>query len=349
MKQTFLGILGKNGPYIVVFLSLTSAIFFLIADFYGEQGRRIQILKDGVGTCFFRLGQSYEARILGNTASSSLKEPFVANTEECFAEAISYADSLFFSMDQNIARILHFISSEAYWLNQKILGHSENVFSHSQDNNSHEKTTSRFNILKTETNQLQSILESHYSSSHWISSLCSYITYSLLFLLICKALFEFYLLKFSHKKEIIPHQKNRGHLLTNEPITNGLKLCLDKIAIKAFKTRTKIRVKVNKKCKIPLDKDRLNDFLFYSTKSAMDLGSKSLTIETKRCGTNDVINIVGHGVSPSDDINSECSEFKKLRKIIGPYGDLSFTNKIRPKSFIIGLSANKKTSSQSSI
>ena len=356
MKQVFFDILKKKGPYIVIALSMTSAITFFISKYYGTKGHNAQVLKDGIQTCLSRLNQSYTAKISGNTTSSFLQGPFIKATEECFSEVISYSENVFRSLDQEMSGTLHFLSSEAYWLHYKLTGKSKKVFSrpHGGTAVSNSNGEKKFQTIQTKADQVVSSLQFQRSSSSEKSSFLAYITYALLILVICQSLYELFSSRISQKRSAVFENRDNNYDSEMEQtlLCDGLKSSFERLSEKVFTEGIKINLKVNEQCRLPLKREKLIDFLFYSMNSAMGLGSKKITIETKRRGKNEMINILGHGVVFSkefleqekyeenlDVIAPEYTEFYKLKKIVGNSGRISFSNKMGRNSLAIGLSA----------
>ncbi len=350
MKRAFLDDLGNKAPYIVIFLSLTSATAFFVSKYYAKKSQNAQILKDGLQTCLSRLNLSYKTKISGNTDTSFLQGPFITDTEGCFSEVISYSENSFRSLNQKMSGILHFLSSETYWLHHKLTGKSKKVFSHPNDDTAVSNEGKKFQTIQTKANQVVSFLQSQYSLFSNRSSFFSYITSFLLILVVCQSLYELYSQKVFQKKKAILN--NSVSEVKQTLLSDGLRPSFDRISEKAFRTGTKVNLKVDEECNVPLEREKLIDFLFYSMNSAMNLGSKAITIETKKCGKESVVNILGHGVKFSKDfleqekseeaadiIAPEYAELQKLRKIVGNDGTISFSNRIGRQSFAIGLSS----------
>jgi len=77
-----------------------AVLSFTTLYFQNFNSGRFQLLKtthEGLSTCFFRVGQTYMARMLGDQSSTYLEKNFIDNTENCFADVsqATRSESLF--------------------------------------------------------------------------------------------------------------------------------------------------------------------------------------------------------------------------------------------------------------
>lgn len=86
--------------------------------------KQLFILKDGLGTCFSRVGQSFTSKLtnLGNQYQAS---EFMSNTEECIGDVIEMAENnLGVIFGANIKR-LNSLSSDLHWFHRGLEGRGE--------------------------------------------------------------------------------------------------------------------------------------------------------------------------------------------------------------------------------
>ena len=81
-------------------------------------------LTSGVQTCFFRVHQSFTAKVLGQGNSSYLQSDFLDQTEECFADAMGlFRDRLEWTVPA-IEGPLNELITEVHWFQDKLQGSS---------------------------------------------------------------------------------------------------------------------------------------------------------------------------------------------------------------------------------
>jgi hypothetical protein len=90
---------------------------------YSSMGAKVLALQEGLQTCFTRVHNTYTARLIGS-GSNYLSESFVANTEECFGEAIRVYENL--NLDNGtVLEDLNAISTDVSWFHQKATAKAE--------------------------------------------------------------------------------------------------------------------------------------------------------------------------------------------------------------------------------
>ncbi len=77
-------------------------------------------LRQGLGTCFSRVSQTYTAKILGDSGSGYLTSAFLAATEECFGDAMGVMEDNFEYTLASTFKLLNTVASDTHWFHEKI-------------------------------------------------------------------------------------------------------------------------------------------------------------------------------------------------------------------------------------
>ncbi len=106
----------------------TIGLFSLVAisaglQNYSSMGAKVLALQEGLQTCFTRVHNTYTARLIGS-GSNYLSESFVANTEECFGEAIRVYENLNLA-NGVVLEDLNALSTDVSWFHQKATAKAE--------------------------------------------------------------------------------------------------------------------------------------------------------------------------------------------------------------------------------
>lgn len=120
MKTDFLRFLKEKRIFLTIGLLASSFIAFEVSHYYSKQSNTLSNLKEGLGTCFGRVSQTYTAKMLGEKASNYLGSGFMAQTEECFSEALSILEADFEYSLASTYKLLNTASSDAHWFHEKV-------------------------------------------------------------------------------------------------------------------------------------------------------------------------------------------------------------------------------------
>jgi hypothetical protein len=115
--------LGKKRAYWLMGFSLVAILAILGPCIHGinQEVRQFSLLKDGVQTCFDRVGQSFTAKMLGQQWSKYLKATFMKTTEECLGEVMASAEQKQKSIWSSLStQRLNTLSANAHWFHEKL-------------------------------------------------------------------------------------------------------------------------------------------------------------------------------------------------------------------------------------
>lgn len=120
---------------------------------------KILALQEGLQTCFTRVHNSYTARLIGS-GSNYLNESFVANTEECFGEAIRVYENL--QLDNGVVlEDLNALSTDVSWFHQKATATAEEgLFDGNPENVILANMSNRFEKLEIKKEEINEALAS---------------------------------------------------------------------------------------------------------------------------------------------------------------------------------------------
>lgn len=78
----------------------------------------ISVAKNGLSTCFYRVGQTYSAKLIGQSLSNYLSTTFKASTQDCLAEVSHKIEELNNIENSGVLQKLNTLSSETFWFHQ---------------------------------------------------------------------------------------------------------------------------------------------------------------------------------------------------------------------------------------
>ena len=110
----------KTTPSLFFFAFLGVIALALFSFKLEKKGHLLGLIKDGVGTCFHRVSQSYTAQLIGESRSTYLQNPFLTMTEECFGQSLHLLEDLQLTPQESALKILNTMSNETYAFHQKL-------------------------------------------------------------------------------------------------------------------------------------------------------------------------------------------------------------------------------------
>ncbi len=145
----------KNVISIALFFLLSSAIF--LSTSIGKKITNFGTLKEGIATCFLRVNQTYTSKIIGS-GQSYLNSEFIKNSENCFAETLSYLDNKFKNDFFKIRMEANKLSSNVHWFHQKIT--NSDTLSGTLDSTFSDLEEMKENIITLLNNKNNSLIKS---------------------------------------------------------------------------------------------------------------------------------------------------------------------------------------------
>ena len=116
MKKNFTNTYGVMTPIVVGLLIFCA--YFVYS--FSNKINMINVYNEGIRTCFFRVNQSFTAKLFSNIGSRYLTESFTSTTEECFGDTISYFEEKLKGLLEDTSEQINTLATNVHLFHQKI-------------------------------------------------------------------------------------------------------------------------------------------------------------------------------------------------------------------------------------
>ena len=285
-------------PALVVLSVATMAVFSL-TGYYNARIGAMATIEEGIGTCFSRLNRTYMSAALNRGERYDADRTFTATTEECFAQAVSYAQALSGAVGREIFGKVNFINNEVFWFH-RALADGGNRFSGPTPPDFGTRFAN-IQIAVDEALELASKAEAGLSSLlfFWVCA-----TYAAFFLLVWYSLYGYFVLRGrAPKRWRSPEPASGGEkpAVVEEDsvlLADALASCFEKLSGRVFASGTKIDIKVREGFRVAVDAKVLEEGLLCALEALVGAGVCGIVIEAKRTRR---FNVVTFGASGASD------------------------------------------------
>ena len=110
---------GKRGLIGVVGAIALAGATYWIQDL-STNVKNLAVVSEGMQTCFTRVGQSYTAKLLGQSGAEYLTSSFMENTERCIGDAIAELQDNLVGLFRDSGKQINALASNVHWFHEKI-------------------------------------------------------------------------------------------------------------------------------------------------------------------------------------------------------------------------------------